>query len=118
MEELPPTKSVFKFENTIQAANHNKIILKSFNFDYEKLLEKQKNTNISYGSEFLDYKNLEGLLKYHTSWNKLKTFLTSRTDTVFKEIKSEELKNGCMENIRRGNHKSANKSKEILDFVI
>ena len=118
IEELPPTKSAFKFENTIQAANHNKKILKSFNFDYEKLLEKQRNTNISYGSEFRNYKNLEELLKHHTSWNELKTFLTSGTDTVLKEMKSEELKNDCMENMRRGNHKSANKSKEILDFVI
>ena len=33
---------VFKFENTTQASNHNAKILKTFKYDYEKVLEKQK----------------------------------------------------------------------------
>ena len=51
-EENPPSKSVFKFENTKQASKHNAKILKTFDYDYEMVLEKQKGTNIYHGSEF------------------------------------------------------------------
>ena len=116
-EENPPKKSVFKFENTRQASKHNARILKTFDYDYEMVLEKQKGTNIYYGSEFRYYKNLEKLLKYHNSWNKFKTFLSSGTDTVLSEVDNKILQNDCLENIKRGNHKSASKSKNVLDFV-
>ena len=116
-EENPPKKSVFKFENTRQASQHNARILKTFDYDYEMVLEKQKGTNIYYGSEFRYYKNLEKLLKYHNSWNKFKTFLSSGTDTVLSEVDNKILQNDCLENIKRGNHKSASKSKNVLDFV-
>ena len=116
-EGKPPTKSVFKFENTKQASKHNAKILKTFNYDYEMVLEKQKGTNIYYGSEFCYYKNLEKLLKYHNSWDKFKTFLSSGTDTVLSELDNKTLQNDCLENMKRGNHESASKSKDVLDFV-
>ena len=86
-------------------------VLEAFKYDYEKVLEKQKDTNIYYGSEFRHHKNLERLLIYHRSLNKFKTFLTSETDTVLKEMENDAPKNDCLENIRRGKHKSASKSK-------
>ena len=79
--------------------------MKTFNYNCEAVLEKQKGTNIYYGSEFRDYKNLEKLLKYHKSWNKFKTFLSSGTDTLLSELDDKILKNDCLENIKRGNHK-------------
>ena len=54
-----PRRSVFKFENNIKAATHNEKILKSSNYDYEKILNSQKGTNIYYGSEFREESVLE-----------------------------------------------------------
>ena len=117
IEEKPPTKSVFKFEISEQASKHNEKILKTFNYDYEAVLEKQKGTHIYYGSEFRNHKNLEILLRYHKSWNKFKIFLSSGTDTVLSKLDDKTLKNDCLENIKRGNHKSSSKIKEVVEFV-
>ena len=92
--------------------------MKTFTYDYEAVLKKQKEINIYYyGSEFCNHKNLKMLLRYHKSWNKFKTFLSSGTDTVLSKLDDETLKNDCLENIRRGNHKSSSKTKDAIDFV-
>ena len=54
-----PKWSVFKLENNIKAATHNEKILKSSNYDYNKILNSQKGTNIYYGSEFREESVLE-----------------------------------------------------------
>ena len=116
-EEKPPKKSIFKFENTTDAAEHNSKILAACNFDYEKLLTKQKGTSIYYGSEFRSIINLQKLLKFHTNWNRVKKFLSEGTDTSFIPMNEEELKNDCIKNIERGNHKSSFKSEKATQFL-
>lgn len=115
--EDPPKKSIFKFENSSTAAEHNGKILRSCNYDYEKILEKQKNTNIYYGSEFRQIDKLEKLFKPHRDWNRVKIFLTKGTDTSFKPIDNNVLKKDCEENTKRGNHKSASRSSKEVKFV-
>ena len=116
-EENPPKKSIFKFENTLEASNHNGKILRSCNYDYEKILEKQKDTNIYYGSEFRQVYKLRELLHLHRDWNRLETFLTKGTDTVFKHVDDDIIKKDCEENMKRGNHKSSSKSLKEVEFV-
>ena len=116
-EEKPPKKSIFKFENTLVASQFNGKILQACNYDYEKLLEKQIDTNIYYGSEFRQIDKLQKLLHVHRDWNRFKTFLTKGTDTVFKQLDDDIIKKDCEENMKRGNHKSSSKSSKELEFV-
>ena len=116
-DEIPPKKSVFKFENTLKAAQHNGKILQSFNFDYERVLDKQKNTNIYYGSEFRQIDKLDKLMIFHKDWKRLRIFLTKGTDTVFKEVNNDIIRKDCEENMKRGNHKSSSRSQKEIDFV-
>lgn len=116
-EETPPKKSIFKFENTIEASHHNGKILHSCDYNYEKILEKQKNTNIFYGSEFRRTEKLEKLLNFHENWKRMKIFLTNGTDTSFSHLDEELLRLDCEENIKRGNHKSSSRSSKEIKFV-
>ena len=88
-EEPPPRKSLFKFTNSKEAAEFNPKILKSCNYDYEKFLSKQKNTT--------------------KNWNRIKLFLTEGSDTSLKNLQENILKDDCVSNLERGNHKSASK---------
>ncbi len=112
-----PKKSIFKFENTPEAASHNTKILASSNFDYEKILNKQKNTIISYGSEFRSCEILHNLLKFHKSGQRIKSTLTNGTDTVLSPLDEDTLKKDCLANLERGNHISSTRSKDDINFV-
>ena len=116
-EERPPKKSLFKFTISDEASKYNGKILESNNFDYEKILSKQKETNIYYGSEFRMINILDSLFKYHKDWERLKSFLSNGTDTSFHPLDAEKIKTDCEENINRGNHKSSFKSDEEVKFV-
>ena len=116
-EDPPPKKSIIKFENTEKAAEFNSKIIGSFEFDYEKFLSKQKDTTIDYGSEFRPVWKLQKLLKYHDNWCRLERFLVNGTDTVLTQMNEDVLKNDCIKNLERGNHKSASKSTKTLEFL-
>ncbi len=116
-QDLPPKKSVFKFDNTPEAALFNSKILAAYDFDYEKVLSKQKNTTIDYGSEFRHPSVLNKLLKFHKNNKRIESFLSHGTDTSLSPLDEETLKADCSANIERGNHTSSSKSKEDIEFV-
>ena len=72
-EDPPPKKPLIKFENTIGAAEFNSKILEACNYDYEKFVSKQKDTTISYGSEFRSVSKLKILLERHENWCRFET---------------------------------------------
>ena len=113
-ENQAPKKSIFKFENTPEAASHNTKILTSSNFDYEKILNKQKNTIISYGSEFRPCEIIHNLLKFHRNGQRIESTLTNGTDTVLSPLDNDTLKKDCQANLERGNHISSTNPKTIL----
>ena len=108
---------MFKFVNAQEAAEFNTKILKACDYDYEKLLLKQKKTTISYGSEFRIVSNLKELLRFHSNWNIIEIFSTKGTDTSLLDINENVLKNDCLSKIDRGNHKSASKSRKVIEFL-
>ena len=116
-DEKPPKKSIFKFNNTEEAAIHNSKILSACEFDYEKVLSKQKGTTIYYGSEFRSISNLKKLFKFLKDWPRIENFLSERTDTSFVPVSDESLKNDCVKNMARGNHKSSSKSDKVAQFL-
>ena len=59
---------------------------------------------------------LKELLRFHSNWNKIETFLTKGTDTSLLNVNESILKNDCLSNVERGNHKSVSKSKKVIEF--
>ena len=57
------------------------------------------------------------MLKFHDNWERLKEFLTNGTDTSFNNIPEDVLRNDCVKNIERGNHKSSMKSSKVKKFL-
>ena len=116
-DEKPPKKSIFKFNNTEEAAIYNSKVLSACDYDYEKVLSKQRGTTIFYGSEFRSISNLRKLLEFHKDWPRIEKFLSEGTDTSFKHISDKSLKNDCVKNMERGNHKSSFKSDKVAQFL-
>jgi hypothetical protein len=65
----------FQFENTQDAALHNDLILKHFNYNLHDAIIAQQNSQVIYGSEFKHPNHLEELLSDHPNWEKLKQTL-------------------------------------------
>jgi hypothetical protein len=63
---------LFQFENTQDAALHNDLILKHFNYTLHDAIITQQNSQVMYDSEFIHPNHLEELLFDHPNWKKLK----------------------------------------------
>ena len=68
-----PSKPLFDFSFSLEAANKNFIILKrKFGGDLSKALLAQSNSPLGYGSEFKPIETLELIFKNHLTWNRMK----------------------------------------------
>jgi hypothetical protein len=74
---------LFQFKNTQDAALHNDLILKHFNYNLHGAIIAQQNSQVMYGSEFKHPNHLEELLSDHPNWEKLKQILLRGRDIPF-----------------------------------
>jgi hypothetical protein len=73
----PPTKPIFKFDLSIEAASKNYILLKhTFGGDLQRALNAQPNSPLQYGSKFRQIETLKSILENHPSWNRMRSALT------------------------------------------
>jgi hypothetical protein len=108
---LPPT---LKFTATKEAASYNFKLLKSNNFQLEKLLNSPQNCVTAYGSEFKPTGQLEQLLSRHPRWKALEERLNQGAEFPIVEL-SESIRTQDFEAaLARGNHKSADKNLKFL----
>ena len=106
--------SKFKFEVNSEAASSNFQQLAMNDFNLEELLNPESRCATSYGSEFKEVNELEGLLAKHPRWKDLKEKLTSGCEYYLEELPEEQRLQDLQERIERGNHKSAIKHEEFL----
>jgi hypothetical protein len=72
-----PSKPIFKFNLSVEAARKNFIILtRKFGGNLHKALHTQHGSPLSYGFEFKPILILEPIFGFHPSWTKMKTVLT------------------------------------------
>jgi len=109
---------LFQFENTQDAALHNDLILKHFNYNLHDAIIAQQNSQVMYGSEFKHPNHLEELLSDHPNWEKLKQILLEGATFPLSPISTEERKLDLDFHLNRGNHKSAIRNKNTLDDLI
>ena len=86
-------------------------------FDFQKLIQSQKNSTLSYGSEFGTTHKLDLPFKYHPNWPRIKHILENSTDTTLKDVTDEDRKRDLEDNLKRGNHKSTQKDKDHIEFL-
>jgi hypothetical protein len=71
-----PSKPIFEFNLSIEAAKKNYIILMcKFEGDLHKALHTQQGLSLQYGSEFKPVSTLVPIFSNHPSWGKMKTVL-------------------------------------------
>ena len=81
----PPQKSQFVFENTEEAAKKNAALMMSFNGDVSAVLDNEKGSTLSPGSEFRDNEVINPLFDLHEDGDKLKELIEHGASYVFKE---------------------------------
>lgn len=108
----------FKFEPTQEAADFNFNLLKQNGFDLDSLLNTEKTSVTSYGSEFKPTEDLELLLKYHPRWNALKQRLEEALNFPLEDLDEDLRIKDLQAAFARGNHKSAEKHHEFLADAI
>ena len=115
-EPIPsPASPLFQFELTDEAANHNWTILKdTFGRSMSRAIAGQANTPLSMGSEFRPACVLEPLLGQHPLWHRIRSLLTVGSIWALDPIDNTERLQGVMDNIERGNHKSARDRPDVL----
>mmetsp|Transcript_8977 Transcript_8977/g.25218 ORF Transcript_8977/g.25218 Transcript_8977/m.25218 type:complete len:170 (+) Transcript_8977:1102-1611(+) len=115
-EPIPsPASPLFQFELTDEAANHNWTILKdTFGRSMSRAIAGQANTPLSMGSEFRPACVLEPLLGQHPLWYRIRSLLTVGSIWALDPIDNTERLQGVMDNIERGNHKSARDRPDVL----
>jgi hypothetical protein len=114
-----PSKPQFKFDLSVNAAEKNYILLmQKFGGDLHRALHAQKNSPLSYGSEFKPVSALEPVFSRHPNWPRMKIILLEGSTWPLLPLgKSDHLKdiNNALE---FGNHKGAVKQKELLFMLV
>ena len=100
-------KSKWTFQRTKTAATSNTKLLKSYGFDVERATQTDKNTSLSYGSEFRSAKDLQPLLRHHTNWPAIKELIQNGVSYPLEDISEYDRIRDIEYMLRRGNHKSA-----------
>jgi hypothetical protein len=77
----PPLKSSLQFKISREAAEHNAKQLSYHDFDVSKLVSENKNSTISYGSEFQEPALLHLPLRNHPLWVFLRKTLEEGVDS-------------------------------------
>ena len=104
-----PSKSPLVFELTDEAAIHNDMMLKSYNYDLELLIQDYQHAELGYGSEFRPTSILAPLLHNHPHWNRFSSNLDKGfgNQCRFKSLSPNDQSADFDMAASRGNHKSA-----------
>ena len=118
-ETAPPKRSPIVFENTLAAAAENEKILKSVDFEMDRLISKYADTTLGYGSEFRTINQIKPLIGRHPHFGKLEKLLESGMPYIFKsELDGATKLNELQTILSRGNHKSARDVPEVVDKLL
>jgi len=114
LEEPPPSRHYFAFENCKKAAKFNASLIKNTDYDFLKACKKQKGSIVSPGTEFRSIKNLQILFSHHEDWKEFKSIIADGCDYKLESTVDEATRKSDLKAmIKRGNHKSASKNENF-----
>lgn len=97
----------FTFELTLEAAHKHFCILRRLGSLETALQQGDKDTVLTYGSEFRPTSQLEPILYLHPNWTAFKQLLERGSDWPIDDITEEERRADVQEALELGNHKGA-----------
>jgi hypothetical protein len=106
------------FVKSKEASVQNAEVLKKFNYDLGKLIASMHPSPLSFGSEFKSSIDLDKLLHIHPYWSKVKDILDKGVKFLLLPISKEEREMDLYFHLNRGNHKSAEKFKEMMGPLV
>jgi antitoxin component of MazEF toxin-antitoxin module len=109
-----PSSPLFIFELSRDTALHNAIVLEQFNFNIDKVIKAQLNSQVQFGPGFKNSKNLQELLEHHPHWRQLKAILHNSATFPLNQISQEDRLVDNIFHRNRGNHKSTVKNREKM----
>jgi len=114
-KEDTPKQHRFQFENSRKAAKFNTKLIKYTDYDFQKCVNKQKQTILTPGSEFRDIQKIRKLLQYHEDWPEIRNIISIGCDYKLGPNPDEHTRMSDLKAmLKRGNHKSAKDNIETL----
>jgi hypothetical protein len=106
------------FAKSREASVQNAKILEKFEYDLGKLIASVHPSPLSFGSEFKSSTDLDELLHIHPYWSKLKDILNNGAKFPLLLISKKYREMDLDFHLNRGNHKSVEKLKEMMDPLV
>ena len=105
----------FQFENSIHAAEWNTKILKSYQYDYGKVVAARPGTYLTPGTEFRNLTVLQKIWGPRQNWTRLRNILSKGIEyPLITEQSDDERLSDLRAMVARGNHKSAQKPANLI----
>ena len=109
----------FRFDWSIEAAEHNWAILAEFDLDITRAITSQANSQLSIGSEFGDVNLLQPLLSYHPLWPRfLVSLLTTGDEFPLTSLPDDQRLHDLERAISRGNHMPAKLKSDAVKTLL
>ena len=108
-----PSQHLFQFTPSIAAAQHNSSII-SKHGGLAQAIAAQPNSCVSFGSEFRPVEVLAPLFKNHPLWGRMSSHLEDGASYPLEPIDEDDRILDVQEAIKRGNHKSTEKRREVF----
>lgn len=113
------TRSVFRFDGTPEAAQHNIKVLAAADYDIDKIIKSKSRTVCSPGSEFRSIQVLDTFMSKHENWPHVRKIITEGASNHFiKEYSDVDRMEENEALIEYNNHKGARENVELVSNAI
>jgi hypothetical protein len=110
-----PSKPLFEFDLQVKAIEKNFILLTcKFRGDRHLALHAQNGSPLSYGFKFKPASMIKSIIKFHLSWQKMKTVLSKGSVWPLSTLNNSDQLKDIDNTLRIGNHKEVNQQQELL----
>lgn len=110
-----PKDHRFHFENNREAAKFNTKLIKYTDYDLERCIRKQKQSILTYGSEFRALERLKPFLQYHEDWDDIRNIIENGCNYRLDSDPDEKTRiTDVHAMLGRGNHQSVKKNIQVL----
>ena len=113
----PPQHSQFVFKNTEEAAIKNSALIMSFDGNVSAVLDNEKGSTLTPGSEFRNKEFINPLFDLHEDGEKLKEIIEKGASYIFKdgtEQTEDERRSDIIAAVEKGNNHSARGKESLL----
>lgn len=102
-----PNRSDFRYDFSLEAAEHNSAILAAHNYDLAAAISSQGFTELTMGSEIRPIAQLDRLLRHHPHYEEARKLLLEGVDYPAADLPEETRRARLESQLRKGNQASA-----------